>query len=888
MKKKIVLFIVLFLFCIFSVKAAPSESDNYAIGETGYPTFNDALAVAGSTQTTITLLKDLGDNITIPEGKNIILDLGNHTLRNTSANATVIVNNGTLVITNGTVTSDKKSGMINNNSSGKLTINDGNYIATGKRQSIYNDGGTLNIGGTAKLESSTNERATLHNLNNGTINITGGTIIAKDSYAIYNEKGLINIGTKDDDFNTDAPKILGKNYGIIAATSYNFYDGIIGSVSSNITGKVTKTGLTPTYVNDGSQTLLNEMETDSVKKTGTYTDDVSGITYNTLYGWIDPTNRITVTFDPTGGTTSKSYKKMYIGNPVGTLPDAERVDHLFDGWYTEENGGSQITENTMPNTDTTYYAHWTYVDPNTVALCDGELMSLAAAFAKGGNITLMSDVIITTPLLMNKAATFDLNGHTISLKNNYINITEEVTITDSSNPQTGKITSNADFTIIVGEENQSTNGYLIHKGGTIEGLGAYGAIRNYATTIIDGGTVTANATESEYVIYNQDELIVKSGTVHSTNGRAIQVHENSTFVMDGGLFTSDAENDQTVNLYGNCSATINGGTIEGLNNNTAGIAMFGNTNLTVNGGTIKGHAMAIAGNGNEVSGNANITINDGTLVATNGVGMYLPQRNSTTIINGGNISGPTAIEIRASELIINGGTITATSNTYSVTNNASGTTTTGAAIAVSQHNTKLPIHVVINDGTFTGKVPICDVNPMNNPQDALDLIDIDIRGGNFNSTGNTMVDSFPSDPFITGGTYTFDPSAYVVDGYVAIPEGNRFRVYRTFKVILDSSCDNLITVANNTYLPGDEVEFTLNGTLDEGAKIEIRDTNGNLVPFDENNKFTMPTSDVTIKIINKTPVSPNTGDNLLSYILLLEVAIIGLLSIKIISKKDIK
>ena len=128
MKKKIVLFILLFLFCITGVKAAPSESDNYAIGETGYPTFNDALAAAGSTQTTITLLKDLGDNITIPEGKNIILDLGNHTLRNTSANATVIVNNGTLVITNGTVTSDKKSGMINNNSSGKLTIKPPNCL----------------------------------------------------------------------------------------------------------------------------------------------------------------------------------------------------------------------------------------------------------------------------------------------------------------------------------------------------------------------------------------------------------------------------------------------------------------------------------------------------------------------------------------------------------------------------------------------------------------------------------------------------------------------------------------------------------------------------------------------------------------------------------------
>ncbi|MBR4350893.1 MAG: InlB B-repeat-containing protein [Bacilli bacterium] len=898
MKKKIVLFILLFLFCITGVKAAPSASDNYAIGDNGYETFDLALAAAGNTQTTITLLKDLGDNITIPEGKNIILDLGNHTLRNTSANATVIVNNGTLVITNGTVTSDKKSGMINNNSSGKLTINDGNYIATGKRQSIYNDGGTLNIGGTAKLESSTNERATLHNLNNGTINITSGTIIAKDSYAIYNENGLINIGTKDYDFNTNTPKILGKNYGIIAATSYNFYDGIIGSVSSNITGKVTKTGLTPTYVNDGSQTLLNEMEDDSVKKDGTYTDTDSGKTYNTLYGYIDPTNRITITFDPTGGTISTTYKKMYIGNPVGELPVPERNDYEFDGWFTEEYDGTQINESTLPIETVTYYAHWTYVDPNTAASVDGipGLMSLADACAIGGNIKLERDVIIYSPLVMNKEAVLDLNGHTITLKKNNINITEKVTIVDSSNPQTGKITSNANFSVIVGKENESTNGHLIHKGGTIEGLGLHGAIYNYETTEIDGGTVQGTATgDKGFVIYNEKTLIIKDGTVYSTNGRAIQVYENSTFTMDGGLVKSDATHDQTVNLYGNCSAVINGGRIEGLNEHTAGIAMFENTDLTVNGGTIIGYDMAVAGNGNEHSGNANITINGGDLIATNGVAMYLPQRNSVTTINGGNISGPTGIEIRASKLYINGGNITGTSNVYNVGANASGTTSVGAALAVSQHNTKLPIEVVISGGNLQALVPVVEANPMNNSEDDINKVSVIILNGNFISTGTEVIDA--EDPqtiiqAVSGGIYTYDPIVYVKDGYgvVTLPD-NRYEVTKIHNVIIDSDSSENIATNADKYPYKSVVDLNVTNKDGYNTIIKVLDENGNQIEV-KNNSFVMPDSDVTISVSYEKiedPVIPKTGDNVLSYILLLEVAIIGLLCTRVISlnRKDV-
>lgn len=60
----------------------------------------------------------------------------------------------------------------------------------------------------------------------------------------------------------------------------------------------------------------------------------------------------------------------------------------------------------------------------------------------------------------------------------------------------------------------------------------------------------------------------------------------------------------------------------------------------------------------------------------------------------------TAVEIRAGELNITGGSYTASNSNYSVTKNGNGSTTQGAAIAVAQHNTVKPIAVTI-DSTAT-------------------------------------------------------------------------------------------------------------------------------------------------------------------------------------------
>lgn len=887
MKKKLFLlliFIYTFMFGITNVSAADPV---VKIGDKTYTSMNNAIKAApNETKTTITVIKDFSEHFTIANNKDIVLDLNGYTLSN-SKDATIITNNGILEVKNGTITSDAGSGMINNNKDAVFVMNSGSLIATGSRQALYNDAGNVTISGSAYLESATDVRATVHNKNNGIVTITGGTIVANNSYAIYNEKGTLNIGVKNDAFDKTTPIIQGATYGVVANSIFNFYDGIIKGVTYSI-GKTSNTGNTPTVSDDIGETKVEDYEEDSVKELSE--EKIDDVTYKTYTYELDNTNRIKIIFDPNGGEINKNYKWMYIGNPIGTLPKPSRVDYAFDGWFTSATEGSQINENTKPVEPTTYYAHWTYVDPATVASVEGT-MTLKDAFAHGGNITLLKDVIITESLSMDKVSNLDLNGHTISLKNKRIEITEKVTIDDSSENKTGKITSNADFTIIVGEENNPTNGNLTVKGGTIENLGEYGAIFNYETLEIDGGTIqaTSNATNG-YTVYNLKNLTMKSGTVYSTNRRAIQVYENSTFTMDGGLVKADSTGEQVVNLYGNCSATINGGTIEGLGNDTAGIAMFGNTNLTVNGGTIMGHAMAIAGNGNEVSGNANITINGGTMIATDGVGLYLPQRDSITMINGGDISGPTGIEIRAGTLIVNDGSITGTNDTYEVNKNDSGTTTKGAAIAVAQHNTKLPIVVMINGGNLKSVVPLTEVNPQHNPPEALELIEIVVTQGNFESTGDESVktlDDISIEPFISGGTYTTDPSEYVEDGYGVVTIPNGYLVTKIRNITIDSASTDLIELEKDNYPAQQEVQIKkLKEKLGYYTVVEVYDTNGNKLNVEVfNNKFIMPDTDIVLKVSYKKMINPETGDNIYLNVLLLLISITGL---TLITKKTKK
>ena len=72
---------------------------------------------------------------------------------------------------------------------------------------------------------------------------------------------------------------------------------------------------------------------------------------------------LTVTFDPNGGMLAEAdkTKSLTTGEPYGTLPVPSYAGYDFAGWYTEQNGGIEIKENTTVTVfgTQTLYAHWT-------------------------------------------------------------------------------------------------------------------------------------------------------------------------------------------------------------------------------------------------------------------------------------------------------------------------------------------------------------------------------------------------------------------------------------------------------------------------------------------------------------------------------------------------
>ncbi len=80
----------------------------------------------------------------------------------------------------------------------------------------------------------------------------------------------------------------------------------------------------------------------------------------------------TVYFNANGGSVSQSSKTVYYDSTYGTLPTPTRTGYTFWGWYTDEEGGSYVTDSTTVTTaeDHTLYAHWNansydvYFDPN--------------------------------------------------------------------------------------------------------------------------------------------------------------------------------------------------------------------------------------------------------------------------------------------------------------------------------------------------------------------------------------------------------------------------------------------------------------------------------------------------------------------------------------------
>ena len=214
-----------------------------------YGTLAEAINAAGNGDT-VTLLKDVTENVTIPADKTITLDLNGFTLVNSATAQTntaadrkhTITNNGTLTIKDsvgGGIVDNVSHGCaaIKNNVGGTVTIENGTFCRTAEAST-----GADNSGGNSYYVID----------NQGTMNINGGTFKFSDTKdGAYSS--LIHNGWQDGTKNT------GKTPAKMTITDGNFTQGTGGkiTVKNDDYGELKIQGGTFTQPQEGYYCVLN-------------------------------------------------------------------------------------------------------------------------------------------------------------------------------------------------------------------------------------------------------------------------------------------------------------------------------------------------------------------------------------------------------------------------------------------------------------------------------------------------------------------------------------------------------------------------------------------------------------------------------------------------------
>ena len=80
-------------------------------------------------------------------------------------------------------------------------------------------------------------------------------------------------------------------------------------------------------------------------------------------GEMDALSVYNITYNPNGGTLANQQTTVVRGATLYSLPIPEWTGHIFAGWFTASTGGTQVTANTVPTADTTYFAQWVEESP---------------------------------------------------------------------------------------------------------------------------------------------------------------------------------------------------------------------------------------------------------------------------------------------------------------------------------------------------------------------------------------------------------------------------------------------------------------------------------------------------------------------------------------------
>lgn len=569
-------------------------------------------------QTTITLQGDVSEDLTIPAGKNIVLNLGGFKLTNVSDHT--ITNNGTLTI-EGTGTVDNIShgkAAVFNDVGGTVVLNGGTY--TRSKES-----------GSDKVNSGGNSYYNIQNLGEMTIN-AGVTVEQNGNFS-----SMIASGFYDGTDETTNPKLV-----INGGT----FSGGMNTIKNDDRGILEIHG--GTFTNVRQAALMNWNEA-TITGGSFEANGAEAVIYN---GYADDDmdcGKLTISGGEFTATGSSPVIQQNGNKGIGTV-------QINDGTFTTGSGkiigvgagaktdvtivkGEFVTSNTE-----NLNALKDYVDPsstydpvtgkaesrtqeNAAASVNGKyyasLADAVAAAEAGNTVTLLADTSARLSISKDKAFTLDLGGNTLTCDGGYVlDIYGDLTIKNGTVKMTGakdtaaiwlnktaKLTVESNATVSV-SNNAEDNCYCIafYKDCTAAELTVKG-------TLEGGSGITVNGLITDTAV--QNKLLVDGATINAVNHGIYQAGNATTSV-----------NNSTIT--GSTGIEVRAGNIETNNSSITGNGEFSCVN-NPNGTTTTGVGIAIAQHTTTLP--IDVKISGGTISGTYSVYEANPQKNSTDAIS---------------------------------------------------------------------------------------------------------------------------------------------------------------------------------------------------------------------------------------------------------------
>ena len=572
-------------------------------------------AAQDGVQTRITLQGDLSEDLTIPAGKIIVLNLNGHTLTNKTGHT--ITNYGTLTII-GTGTVDNVSharAAVYNQEGGVVTLDGGKYTRSqenGKSKedsgnnSYYNivNWGEMTINDGVTVSQNGNFSSMIENgfydgtgkTTNPKLTINGGTFSGGLNTVKNDDRGILEI--KDGTFsNVSQAALLNWNEAVIEGGTFTANDkadavilnGHIDNVADQ--GKLTITG--GTFTGTGNTNIIQQMDWSGADAIGTVT--ISGGTFETGAGEI---------FNLKAGTEGNA-KIQLSGGKFATSNEASK--ETLKKYVAEDSSFDPTTGTVSVNA------------ANAAASVDGQnyrtLQAAIDAASNGTTVVLKKSVNESVNIPAEKTVTLDLAGHDVTASG-----TTAIIVRGSLNVKDSTATG---APTVAGSDVTYTSGKV--------------SAKQAAIAAVDGGKV-----------------VVESGTLESSKNIALSAEGNLT---PGGSAV-------------NSKITVKGGYV--LAQEFAATAQGHGAELSIEGGVLKAKDNAvIAGNGTKTAtvdrGGTIINISGGTMIGTIqstgyiACGVYHPQEGTLNITGGTfQITKGVGVLVRAGGANMTGGEIITT------------------------------------------------------------------------------------------------------------------------------------------------------------------------------------------------------------------------------------